>query len=392
MAYSPECCQKRPVKLTHVRHVVALAEGGSVIESARALGVSRYALMRSVRALERELGAALFKREQQAMTLTHVGELFVRRASAAQRELDRATGEVVRDAGAPTGPVSNQGPRSPDRTFESGQAPGVGPGHRSTTTQEGGRDMARLTGRTVIVTGAARGIGAAYAVALAREGAKVAVCDILDPAATVAAAEEVGGEALGRVCDITDSAAVAAFVGATAEKFGGVDGLVNNAALFATLRTKPVEQVSSDEFDQVLRVNVRGTFEMIKAVLPAMKARGYGKIVNIASGTLFKGTPFMVPYVASKGALVGLTRSVAREVGVSGICVNCVAPGLTMSEALGDNPDYSGDLATATMKSRCIPRDQMPEDLTGIVTFLLSADSDFMTGQTVVVDGGSVMN
>ncbi|WP_174279362.1 SDR family NAD(P)-dependent oxidoreductase [Sphingomonas bacterium] len=252
--------------------------------------------------------------------------------------------------------------------------------------------MARLTGRSVIVTGGARGIGAAYALALAGEGAKVAVCDILDCAATVAAVEQAGGEAIGQVCDITDADAVAAFVGAVIERFGGVDGLVNNAALFATLRTKPVEQVSSDEFDQVLRVNVRGTFEMIKAVLPAMKRKGYGKIVNIASGTLFKGTPFMVPYVASKGALLGITRSVAREVGSAGICVNCVAPGLTMSEAIGDNPDYSGDLAAMTVKSRCIPRDQQPEDLNGIVIFLLSAESDFMTGQTVVVDGGSIMN
>ena len=252
--------------------------------------------------------------------------------------------------------------------------------------------MAKLTGRTVIVTGAAQGIGAIYATSLAKEGANVALCDIVDPAGVVAAIEEDGGQALGRVCDITDAAGVADFVAAVVDRFGGVQGLVNNAALFATLRTKPVEEVSSEEFDRVLRVNVRGTFEMIKAVLPAMRRQGYGKIVNIASGTLFKGTPFMVPYVASKGALLGLTRSVAREVGGAGICVNCVAPGLTMSETLTDNPDYSGELAAMTVKSRCLPRDQMPEDLTGAVSFLLSADSDFMTGQTMVVDGGSIMH
>lgn len=252
--------------------------------------------------------------------------------------------------------------------------------------------MAKLAGRVVIVTGAAQGIGAAYATTLAAEGVKVAICDILDPGPTVAEIEAAGGEAMGQVCDITDAAGVAAFVAAVVARFGAVDGLVNNAALFATLRTKPIGEVSSEEFDRVLRINVRGTFEMIKAVVPGMRDKGYGKIVNIVSGTVFKGTPFMVPYVTSKAALVGLTRSVAREVGGAGICVNCVAPGLTMSESLEANPDYSGDLAVATVKSRAIARDQTPEDLTGVVSFLLSADSDFMTGQTVVVDGGSIMH
>lgn len=252
--------------------------------------------------------------------------------------------------------------------------------------------MPRLSNRTVIVTGGAQGIGATYAKALAAEGARVSVCDIQPPDATVAAITGAGGEATGSICDVTDARAVGRLVHDTLERFGTVDGLVNNAALFASLRPRPFEQIGSDEFDRVLQVNVRGTFECIKAVLPAMRLQKYGKIVNIASGTVFKGTPMMLPYVSSKGAVIALTRAVAREVGRDGICVNCVAPGLTLSEAVRDNADYPEEMVRGTVLSRCLARDQVPEDLTGVVGFLLSSESDFMTGQTVVVDGGSVMH
>ena len=262
-----------------------------------------------------------------------------------------------------------------------------------TADREQGRDgMPRLSNRAVVVTGGAQGIGAAYACALAAEGAFVSVCDIQPPDATVATITESGGKAVGGVCDITDAQAVARLVQVTLARFGRVDGLVNNAALFASLRPRPFEQIGSDEFDRVLQVNVRGTFECIKAVLPAMRQQKYGKIVNVASGTVFKGTPMMLPYVSSKGAVIALTRAVAREVGRDGICVNCVAPGLTLSEAVRDNEDYPEEMIRGTMLSRCLARDQVPEDLTGVVGFLLSSESDFMTGQTVVVDGGSVMN
>ncbi|WP_211257404.1 SDR family NAD(P)-dependent oxidoreductase [Muricoccus aerilatus] len=246
--------------------------------------------------------------------------------------------------------------------------------------------------RSVIVTGGAQGIGAAYARALAAEGARVTVCDILSPDATVAAIRELGGNATGQVCDITDSEAVARLVEHSVAQFGGVSGLVNNAALFATLRPRPFSEIGSEEFDRVLRVNVRGTFECIKAVLPVMRAKGYGKIVNIASGTVFKGTPMMMPYVSSKGAIIAMTRAAARELGGCGIRVNCLAPGLTLSDGLVGNEDYPEEMTRSVLETRCLMRDQTPEDLTGALAFLLSSESDFMTGQTVVVDGGSVMH
>ncbi len=250
--------------------------------------------------------------------------------------------------------------------------------------------MTRLTGRSIIVTGAAQGIGAIYAMALAKQGARLAICDIASPNDTADAIRAAGGEVFAAACDVTDARAVARFVADVEATYGGIQILVNNAALFGNLALKPLEQITSDEWDRVMSVNVRGSFECVKAVMPVMRRQGYGKIVNIASGTVFKGAPMMLHYVSSKGAIVAMTRSIAREAGDAGIRCNCLAPGLTMSANVAANGDWAGRISEANIASRCLKREAVPEDLTGTLIFLASGDSDFMTGQTIVVDGGSV--
>jgi NAD(P)-dependent dehydrogenase (short-subunit alcohol dehydrogenase family) len=250
--------------------------------------------------------------------------------------------------------------------------------------------VGRLSGKVAIVTGAAQGIGAAYAKALAAEGAKLALCDLKAPDAVAQEIKAAGGEALSLACDVTDAAAVAKLAAETERAFGGIHILVNNAGLFASLALKPMSEIDSKEWDLVMAVNVRGSFECAKAVLPAMRRQKYGKIINIASGTVFKGVPMLLHYVSSKGAVVAMTRALAREVGGDGIRVNCLAPGLTMSEGVIANSDWSGAVVTNNVASRCIKREATPEDLTGAIVFLASPDSDFMSGQTMVVDGGSV--
>jgi NAD(P)-dependent dehydrogenase (short-subunit alcohol dehydrogenase family) len=248
----------------------------------------------------------------------------------------------------------------------------------------------RLAGRVAIVTGAAQGIGAEYARAMAAEGARLSLCDLQSPNGVVDEIRAAGGEAIGFVTDVTDPKAVAELVRETDATFGGIHVLVTNAALFGTLDLKPFTEIASDEWDRVMAVNTRGVFECVKAVAPVMRRQGYGKIINIASGTLFKGTTLLLHYVASKGAVVAMTRVMARELGDDGIRVNCVAPGLTVSPNV--RRVYTQEMINANLSSRALKREEEPSDVCGAVVFLASGESDFITGQTLVVDGGSVMH
>ncbi|MCY4547496.1 MAG: glucose 1-dehydrogenase [Defluviicoccus sp.] len=251
--------------------------------------------------------------------------------------------------------------------------------------------MGRLDGRVAIVTGAGRGIGVHYAKALAEEGAKLCCSDILDVGNTVNIIKQAGGEAIGNRCDVTDPDQVRAMVAETVEAFGKVDIMVTNAAIFADLQQRSFLEIPEEEWDRVMAVNTRGVFSCVKAVVPEMQKNGYGKIINIASGTVFKGTPMMLHYVSSKGAMVAFTRSLSRELGEHNISVNAIAPGLTMSEKLVGDKQWL-DMKDANAQTRAIKRDEVPEDLLGTLVYLSSADSDFVTGQTIVVDGGSAMH
>jgi NAD(P)-dependent dehydrogenase (short-subunit alcohol dehydrogenase family) len=245
--------------------------------------------------------------------------------------------------------------------------------------------MARLENDVAIVTGAARGIGAAYAKALAAEGAKVVVTDILDPNARVKEISKAGGTAIGIVCDVTDNVAVDAMVAQTVTEFGKIDALVNNAALFAEISHKKFEDIPDSEWAKVMQVNIEGVWRVSKAVVPHMRERQYGKIVNVASTTALKGTPMMLHYVSSKGAILAMTKAMAREVGEDNICVNAIAPGLVVSDGLVEGGNWSDEWFDNNTNSRA-----MPEDMVGTIVFLSSREANFITGQTMVVDGGSV--
>ncbi len=252
--------------------------------------------------------------------------------------------------------------------------------------------MQKLRDRVAIVTGGAQGIGASYARALAAQGAAVVVADILDGTPVADEIQAAGGRAMAITVNVADESSAQSMASAVVERFGRIDILINNAAVYASLQLKPFEEIDIAEWDKVMAVNVRGPFICAKAVVPIMRAQRYGRIVNISSGTPFKGTPNMLHYVTSKGAILALTRALAREVGAEGICVNTLAPGLVLSEGVIQNQALRDKLTAPVLASRAIKRDQTPEDLIQPMLFLASDDCAFMTGETVVVDGGSVMH
>jgi NAD(P)-dependent dehydrogenase (short-subunit alcohol dehydrogenase family) len=253
--------------------------------------------------------------------------------------------------------------------------------------------MGRLDGRVAIVTGGAKGIGRHYSRALAAEGARLMIADIADGAAVTdeIARTQGANSAASAITDVSDEGAVKALVAKTIERFGKIDILVNNAALYATLHEEKCTAIDAAVWDRVMAVNLRGPFLMIKHVAPQMIAQGYGKIINIGSGTAFKGIPRMLHYVTSKGGIMAFTRALSRELGEHGIRVNTLAPGFTLSDTVvAENPEHVAVAGKISVAGRAIRRDAHPQDLLGALIFLAGAESDFITGQTLAVDGGNV--
>lgn len=244
--------------------------------------------------------------------------------------------------------------------------------------------MGSLDGKVAIVTGGAQGIGRAIAEGLAREGARVVVADL--QRAEEAASELPGG--VGLTVDVSSEEDVSRLARETVGRCGSIDILVNNAGLYASLEMRPFTEIPLEEWRQVMDVNVASMFLACRAIVPTMREQGGGKIVNISSGTPFRGVPFLLHYVTSKGAIVAFTRALAREVGNDSIHVNCVAPGFTMSDGVKAHPEVVEKLREVSIAARTIQRDQVPEDVVGAVVFLCTPAADFITGQTMVIDGG----
>jgi NAD(P)-dependent dehydrogenase (short-subunit alcohol dehydrogenase family) len=236
-----------------------------------------------------------------------------------------------------------------------------------------------LAAKVAIVTGGAQGIGRAIAGGLRAEGAEVVVADLNPPEGGIRA-------------DVSSEEDVAQLVDETVRRHGRIDILVNNAGLYASIPMRAFTEIPLDEWRQVMDVNVASMFLTCRAVVPVMRRRGGGKIVNISSGTPFRGVPFLLHYVTSKGAIVALTRALAKELGKDAILVNCVAPGFTLTEGVEAHPEVIERLRDVSIASRTLQRDQLPEDVVGAVVYLCGPGSEFVTGQTIVIDGGQTFH
>jgi len=245
-----------------------------------------------------------------------------------------------------------------------------------------------LAGKVAIVTGGAQGIGRAIAAGLAAEGARVVIADLRR--AEEAAAELPEG--VGLTVDVASEEDTVRMAEEAVERCGGIDVLVNNAGLYASLAMRPFTEIPLEEWRRVMDVNVASMFLTCRAVVPRMRERGGGRIVNISSGTPFRGVPLLLHYVTSKGAIVAFTRALAKELGADGVLVNCVAPGFTLSDGVRENPQVIEQLRDVSVSARTIRRDQQPEDVVGAVVYLAGPGSSFVTGQTIVIDGGQTFH
>jgi NAD(P)-dependent dehydrogenase (short-subunit alcohol dehydrogenase family) len=251
----------------------------------------------------------------------------------------------------------------------------------------------RLENKVAIVTGSARGMGRVFALRLAKEGAKVTVCDVLDCAPVAEEIEALGGEVLALKVDVASEEDTAAMAQKTFDRFGRIDILVNNAAIVGAIEVKdfvkPVEEMVSADWDRILAVNIKGVFLSSKAVIPYMKKQGGGKIVNMASTTVFTGYPGFIHYSTSKGAVVTMTRGLAMALGEFNINVNAVAPGLIMTESM--QTAFSGDYSEWVADNQLLKKKIEPEDIANGVLFLASDEADKITGHILTVNAGEYL-